>query len=358
MPLVSVLVPCYQERDFIVACLESVRRFDLPDGWTIEVFVIDGGSTDGTLERASAVAASDPRIRLVDNPRRTQSFALNLGVSLARGSFILRLDAHSEYPRDYLASLLQTALRTKADNVGGRIRTRARGDSYQASMVQALTTHWFGVGNSFRTGIQEGPVDTVPFGFFRRDVFSRFGLFDQRLLRAQDYEFNKRITTSGGTIWMNPEIVLEYFQQPTMRKFLAKQVVYEAPYNAYMWYLAPYTFTPRHAITLVFVLGLIAGIPLAMSFAWARAVLFTALGAYAALALIGGVTQAVRYRKPAHAVLLPFGFLAYHLTHGLGVLAGVARVAVGAQPVSRSEPAWTPLAAPAEVPAPAESAQA
>lgn len=343
MPLVSVLIPCYQERDFIVACLGSVQRFDLPDGWNIEVFVIDGGSTDGTLDQVRGVIASDARIELVSNPRRTQAFALNLGIALARGDYILRLDAHSEYPHEYLASLIQTSLRTGADNVGGRIRTRARGDGYQASLVQALTTHWFGVGNSFRTGAREGPVDTVPYGFFRRDVFTRFGLFDQRLLRAQDYEFNKRITTGGGTVWMNPDIVLDYFQQPTLRKFLAKQVLYEAPYNAYMWYLAPYTFTPRHAITLVFVLGLLAGIPLAMAFAWARALLFTALGAYAALAIYGGITQAVRFRKPAHVLLLPVGFLAYHVTHGLGVLAGVLRLAAGAQPVSKSDPAFTPL---------------
>jgi glycosyltransferase involved in cell wall biosynthesis len=301
---------------------------------------VDGGSTDGTLDEVRRIAAADSRIHPVPNPNRTQAFAMNIGIGLARGDYILRLDAHSAYPTDYLANLIQTALRTNADNVGGRIRTHPRGDGYQASLVQALTTHWFGVGNSFRTDVKEGPVDTVPFGFFRRDVFTRFGMFDQRLVRAQDYEFNKRITTGGGTIWMNPDIILDYFQQPTVPKFLKKQVVYEAPYNAYMWYLAPYTFTPRHAITLVFVLGLIVGIPLALAFPWARVLLLAALGLYAVLAIFGGMTQAMRYRKPAHALLLPFGFLAYHVTHGVGVLSGVLRILVGAQPVSKSDPAW------------------
>src|SRR4051812_35826565 len=112
MPLVSIVIPCYQERDFIVACIESVLRFELPPRWEIEMFVVDGGSTDGTLDQARQPTARDPRIHLVPNPRRTQGFGLNIGIALARGDFILRLDAHSAYPRDYLASLLDTAIRT------------------------------------------------------------------------------------------------------------------------------------------------------------------------------------------------------------------------------------------------------
>lgn len=352
MPLVSILIPCYQERDFILPCLDSVRSFQLPAGWTTEVFVIDGGSTDGTLPLVESAIARDPRIRLLDNARRIQGPALNLGITSSKGDYVLRLDAHSEYPTDYLARLIETALRTGADNVGGRIRTRARGTGYHAALVQALTTHPFGVGNSFRTSVPEGPVDTVPFGFFRRDTFEKFGLFDERLVRAQDYEFNKRIVTRGGKIWLNPDIVLEYFQQPSLPKFLKKQFVHEAPYNAYMWYVAPYTFTPRHAVTGVFVFGLLAGIPLAFAFTWARLLLFTALGLYAILAVASAAMQASRYRQPLHLLTLPLAFLSYHVTHGAGVVIGLLRIATGTQPMSKGDPAW---AAPTPTPTPTRS---
>jgi glycosyltransferase involved in cell wall biosynthesis len=345
MPLVSILIPCYQERDFIAPCLESVRKFDLPSGWTTEVFVIDGGSTDGTPDLVGRAVAQDKRFQLLHNPRRIQSCALNIGITRSRGDYVLRLDAHSEYPGDYLARLIETATRTGADNVGGRIRTRTRGTGYRAALVQALTTHPFGVGSSFRTAAPEGLADTVPYGFFRRDTFERFGLFDERLLRAQDYEFNKRIVTRGGRIWLNPGIILEYFQQPTLSKFLKKQFVYEAPYNAYMWYLAPYTFTPRHAVTAVFVLGLLIGIPLSFAFTWARMLLFAALGLYALLAVVSAAMQAARYKQPAHLFTLPFAFLSYHLTHGAGVVVGLARIALGVQPVAKRDPAWTTVAA-------------
>ena len=166
---VSVIIPCYRERDFIGGCLDSVLAFELPPYVTIEVLVADGMSSDGTRDIVAAVAARDPRVRLLDNPGRTAPAALNLAIAQAHGDYILRLDAHSVYPPDYLRKCLETARRTGADNVGGLFLTEARGAGYAAAMVQALTTHWFGVGNAgYRTGVAEGPADTVPYGCFKR----------------------------------------------------------------------------------------------------------------------------------------------------------------------------------------------
>ena len=339
--LISVLIPCYQEEGFIADCLTSVRAFTLPPGTAIEVLVIDGGSTDRTRQLVHASAERDSRVRLIENPRRTQSSALNIGIRAARGAFIMRLDAHSTYPADYLGQCLETALRTGSDNVGGIAVTRAGGAGYQAELTQALTTHRFGVGASFRTGAREGPADTVPFGFFRRDTFERLGLFDERLARAQDYELNRRIVAGGGTVWLNPRIVVQYSQQPTLSRFLSKQFFLDAPYNAYMWYLAPYTFTPRHAITAAFALGVIAGVPLSLLSRPIALAFGAVLALYAVLAVIAAAQQALRYRRLRHAVCLPLCFLAYHLTHGAGVLVGLGRIALGMQPAKRSDPRWS-----------------
>jgi succinoglycan biosynthesis protein ExoA len=338
--LVSVVIPCYQEERFITGCLNSVRGFTLPEAIEIEVLVVDGGSTDGTRALVREMATRDNRIRLLDNPGRIQSSGMNIGIAASRGEYILRLDAHSTYPANYLAECYHTLLRTDSDNVGGVAVTRAGGTGYQASLTQALTTHRFGVGASFRTGAREGRADTVPYGFFRRDVFDRFGLFDERLARAQDYEFNRRIVAQGGKVWLNPRIVVQYNQQPTLRRFLRKQFMLDAPFNAYMWYLAPYAFTPRHAVTAVFAVGLIVGVPLALLWKPFALVLGTALGTYALLALAASVQQAWSYRHARHVLFLPFCFLAYHLAHGVGVLKGLWRVAFGAAPVEKKEPAW------------------
>jgi len=151
---VSILIPCFQERDFVRPCLESVLAFEIPAGAkVIEIIVIDGGSSDGTRGIVGELAMADPRIRLVDNPGRIQSMGLNIALRIATGEYVVRLDAHSSYPRDYLALTLETSLRTGCDNAGGLVITQPRGTGYQAALIQALTTHKFGVGDSgFRTG--------------------------------------------------------------------------------------------------------------------------------------------------------------------------------------------------------------
>jgi glycosyltransferase involved in cell wall biosynthesis len=341
MHSVSILIPCYQERNFIRACLESVQAFDLPPNTSLEILVIDGMSADGTRDIISEMSAKDPRIRLVDNPARNQSPALNIGISLAGGEYLVRLDAHSVYPSDYLALLLETALRTGADNTGGVVATLRRGDGYQAALVQALTTHKFGVGDSgFRTDAAEGPADTVPYGCFKRDVFSKIGKFDERLLRAQDYEMNRRILAAGGKIWMNPKIQVRYYQQPDLASFIRKQVMHEAPYNAYLWYLAPYAFTPRHAVTGIFAAGVLGSLLLSPFSPAVRWIFIAVMSLYFLLAIMSGVQQAFRYREPRHVLFAPIGFFLYHFLHGIGVLIGLARLATGTAPVQGKPEPW------------------
>ncbi len=341
MTPITIVIPCFQERDFIQACLESVTGFDLPPDTAIEILVIDGMSTDGTRAIVGGMAQRDERIRLIDNPARIQSTALNLGISAALGTYLVRLDAHSVYPADYLSRTLETARRTGADNTGGVVATLRRGDGYQAALVQAIITHRFGVGNSgFRTDASEGPADTVPYGCFRTEIFHRVGLFDERLIRAQDYEMNRRIVAAGGTVWRNPQIRIQYYPQPDMASFIRKQVVNEAPYNAYMWYLAPYAFAARHAITGVFAAGVMGGLILSPMFPTVRNLFAAVMIIYFFLAFIAGVQQAVRYGRPLHALAAPPAFFAYHFLHGLGLLTGLARLAIGIAPVQKKHEPW------------------
>lgn len=341
MTLITIIIPCRNEEKFIGSCLDSVLGFALPAGVQFEIILLDGRSTDRTRELIEQIAACDSRIRWLDNPGITQSFALNLGLLQARGQWIMRLDAHTEYPPDYLTLSHATAVRTGAANVGGICITQPGGTTYQAQLVQALTTHKFGVGDSgFRTGAEEGPRDTVPFGFFRRDLFDTIGFFDERLIRAQDYEFNRRTVASGGIVWLNPAIRSRYFNQPTLWAFYHKQSVREAPYNAYMWYLAPYSFAFRHAVTGAFAAGVIGGLALAPITPWIAWPFWGIMLLYALLAWGAATQQAVRYRQPWHILALPLCFFTYHFLHGVGLLVGLIRLASGTAPVQKYKEPW------------------
>lgn len=341
MSLVSIIIPCRNEERYIVNCLTSVLAFRCPEGFSTEILVMDGRSKDRTVELARTVAAGGDRIRILDNPGLIQSTAVNLGVRASRGEWIMRLDAHARYPADYLELCIETMLRSNAENVGGIFITEPGGAGYGAHLVQALTTHKFGVGDSgFRTGAKEDWADTVPYGFFRRDIFDRLGWLDERLVRAQDYEFNRRIIASGGKIRRNPQIQIRYFNQPTVRAFYRKQVFLEAPYNAYLWYVAPYAFAPRHAITGVFATGVIGGILLSPFSAWIAWPFLAVMGLYVVLAVLSAVQQAFRFRRPLHAVCLPLCFFLYHFIHGLGILIGLALLGLGRAPVQQTPEPW------------------
>jgi glycosyltransferase involved in cell wall biosynthesis len=302
---------------------------------------MDGDSQDRTREIALEFASRYPEIRVLSNPGRIQSCGLNLAIRSGRGEFVLRLDAHATYPKNYLELCLETSVRTQADNVGGVFVTHPGGTGYGAQLVQALTTHRFGVGNAgYRLNPKEGLADTVPYGFFKRDVFVRLGFFDERLARGQDYEFNRRIRASGGTIWLNPAIQVHYYNRPTLAAFLKKQLCKEGPYNAYLWYLAPYAVSIRHGITGAFAVGVCLGTVLSNFTPLILFPFMIILGCYGLMGLIAGVQQALRFREWRHVFAVPVALFLFHFCHGLGFLAGLVRLLLGTAPIQEKKEPW------------------
>ncbi|MDC0276878.1 glycosyltransferase [bacterium] len=332
-------MPTYNEEQYINKCIESVFKFELPDKCKTEIFIIDGGSTDQTVNQAKKYKYNN--LELLHNKKKVQSAAINIGIKHSNGNWILRLDAHSIYPVNYLKICLETALKTQAENVGGLVIAQPAGRNYQAHLVQALTTHKFGVGNSgMRIDMPAGETDTVPYGFYKKEIFKKIGYFDERLVRAQDYEFHRRIIKFGGRIWRNPKINVHYHNQPNLVKFLSKQIKLDAPYNAYMWYLAPYTFAYRHAITGLFTVGVLGGIILSPFYLSIKYIYFSTLALYISFAVIASVQQAARYKKPAHIITLPISFFLYHFLHGLGLLGGIFKLLLKISPVQKGKEPW------------------
>ncbi len=125
---VSVVLPVLDEERHIEACLRSVLAQDYPPD-QYEVIVADGGSMDRTREIVAAIAARDHRVRLIDNPGRTQAAGLNRAITESRGEVIARQDGHAEWAPDHLSRSVALLHSTGADNVGGRQEAVGEGAS-------------------------------------------------------------------------------------------------------------------------------------------------------------------------------------------------------------------------------------
>lgn len=335
---VSVIVLCYNEVGHIGNCLDSIFNFSPIEGG-FEVIVVDGLSTDGTQDILAKSKNQHSHLRVIDNPARITPVAMNLGIKAANGQYIILLSAHAQYSRDLLASCISTFNKVEADNVGGILITLPISDSFQARLVQAITTHRFGVGNSeFRVGMKEGYVDTVVYGCYKRDVFERIGFHDERLVRNHDYEINRRLIKAGGKIWQNPVIKSYYYNQSTLRGLLT-QAWSNGKWNPWMWYVAPYSFALRHTIPGIFVLALIFSSILALLILWGWVFPLAILTTYLTLALISSYQQSRKYSWYLFPIM-PFVFCAYHIFYGMGILWGCLNLLFGAAPVQKKAEPW------------------
>ena len=217
-PLVSVAIPCRNEKAYIADCLDSILAGDYPPD-RLEILVADGQSDDGTRDILAQYVARYSCVTMIDNLKRNTPAALNAAIRSASGEVIVRMDAHVLYPPDYISRLVDALEESGADNVGGVLKTMPADDTPASRAIAVGLSHPFGVGNShFRTGATaRREVDTVPFGCYRREVFERIGLFDEELIRNQDDELNFRLLRQGGRILLIPEVSCRYFARRSFR---------------------------------------------------------------------------------------------------------------------------------------------
>jgi glycosyltransferase involved in cell wall biosynthesis len=322
MPRVSIVIPCRNERGYIERCLDSIMASDYPLE-QVEILVADGRSTDGTREILAPYCARHPSVLLLDNPRGTTPAALNTAIQAATGEIVIRMDAHVLYPSDYIRRLVAGLQESGADNVGGVLQTAPGDDTPMARAIAFAMSHRFGVGNShFRIGTSvRKEVDTVPFGCFRRDVFSRVGLFDEELIRNQDDEFNFRLITRGGRVVLLPDVFCRYFTRRSLRQLFRMYYQYG--------YFKPLVarkigriMTGRQLVPAMLVAGVASLAVLSLWVPAARVALALLLGTYASLVTLCALA-ALPSLGVRSAVASTLVFPVLHFSYGIGFLLGV-----------------------------------
>jgi glycosyltransferase involved in cell wall biosynthesis len=121
MPVVSILIPVYNEETYVANVIRAVLDAELPEGLGRELIVVDDGSTDGTASAVRALAVQHPdRIQFVQQDRnRGKGAAVRRAIGLARGDFCVFQDADLEYSPDEIGSLLMPLIEGRAEVVYG-----------------------------------------------------------------------------------------------------------------------------------------------------------------------------------------------------------------------------------------------
>ena len=316
-PIVTIAMPCFNEAEFIEACLTSVRAQTYARD-RIEILIADGGSTDGTLGILERLVREDSRIRVLDNAERVQAAGLNRILEEARGEVIVRMDVHCEYATNYVEKCVELLDRTGADNVGGAQRCRGRTD-FEKAVCAALGSPLGVGGAAYRGPRNEGFVDTVFLGAYRRSVFERVGPWDPGAITNEDAELNQRLVSAGGRIYLSPEIGVDYTPRGSLAA-LARQYFRYGRGRARTLLKHRRFLTIRPALPFLAVttgLALIAVLP------WTTAPLY--LFALAAPALASEAIRVGSSGGPGRVVRVLAILPTIVVSHGVGFGAGLLR---------------------------------
>ena len=321
MPIVSVIVPCYNEEATIRLLLTALSHQTYPRQ-DMEVIIADGQSNDGTRHEIEKFLLDCPglHVKVVENRKRTIPTGLNCAIAAAEGDYIVRLDAHSVPAPDYVALSIEALEKGKGVNVGGVWQIRPAGPGWIARSIAEAAAHPLGVGDArYRFTDRAQAVDTVPFGAFHRSLIERIGGFDESLLTNEDYEFNVRVRQSQGIVWLDPDIRSTYFARSTLSALMTQYWRYGF-WKARMLKRYPGSLRWRQALPPLFVLSLI-GLALFSPFlSLARILLVVEVLTYSLVLWLVSTVLAVQRKDPALMSGVPAAIALMHISWGAAFL--------------------------------------
>jgi cellulose synthase/poly-beta-1,6-N-acetylglucosamine synthase-like glycosyltransferase len=313
--LVTVIVPARNEERSIDRTLESVVGQTYRQ---LQIVVVDDGSTDRTAEITRARIAADPRIELVSTRGAGIPGALNAGLAVARGTWLVRVDAHATVGQDYVSRLVRHLQQGGWGGVGGR--KDGVGETAAGRAIAAALGSRFGVGNSkYHYAVEPEEVDHLPFGAYPVDLVRRLGGWDERLAANEDYEFDYRLRRSGERLLLDPSIVITWKSRQSVPE-LWRQYVRYGRGKADVAVLHPASLRVRHLAAPMLVAWMAAASVVAVRRPRSAIAM---MSPYAAVLVAASAVTARRLEEPDAAVHVPAAFLAMHLGWGLGFWRGL-----------------------------------
>jgi len=311
LPFVTVAVPLRNEAARLPGLLACLLAQTYPAD-RLEVFLIDGGSHDGTRERIEAAVAAHPHFHSLENPRQLPAAALNLALAHARGEVFLRLDARTRPAADYIARCVAALQEGPWAGVAGP--QTAVGETPAAQAHALALNHPLGTGfAAYRRATRPQPSETLYLGAYRTDWLRRVGGWDASLAATEDYELNLRIRHQGGRLLVDPTIRSTYLARASLRELAGQYYRYGA-WRTVIRRRHRDAMVGRHGIPALFFLVLFLALLLTPLTVWP---LLMVGGPYVGVVLAVSLALGRRYGlRYVPRLLLTFPTL--HLAYGAG----------------------------------------
>lgn len=320
---VAIVIPTLNEERFISRCLNSIIK-QTYEFEKMDVMIIDGGSNDKTKDIVAEYQKSHQNIRFIENKKKIQSVAFNIGFKKSTAPYIIRLDAHAEYDSKYISLCIENLKQDeKRGNVGGRCNILPFNQSIWAQTNAILNHSRFGIGGAaFRVSNEAHNTDSVPFGAFPRKIIEKIGGMREDLPRGEDNEYNSHIRKAGYKIFFDPNIISSYFARPTLGAS-CKQMYANGNSIGYLYYIDREAIGIRHLVPLLFVVSGLFSIIISVLWSPFCYVFCGGLALYIiadAIASIMGAKDNVKCTLPLFIL-----FFCVHVSYGMGTIAGLIK---------------------------------
>jgi succinoglycan biosynthesis protein ExoA len=324
---VLVVVPTLNEAAHIQDVLKSLLE-NLPREGRARVVVVDGGSTDGTVELVFALAAEHPELAFLNNPDRIQSAAINLAARTfgRRFDVLVRCDAHAVYPPGFIERLVGTLRARDADAVVVPLDSTGR-NPWQRAVAWVSNSPIGTGGASHRGGRRSGFVDHGHHAAFRLETFRRCGGYDSSFSHNEDAEYDCRQRALGARIYLDSAIRVRYVPRETAGALFRQYYRYGAGRSRTVRRHPGSLRLRQLAVPLAFavLVGSLALLPFhALGLVWPLAYLTILAGTSAYFAL---------FQRSASGLLAGPAAFVMHTAWALGFLGGL---------LGRREAAWSP----------------
>ena len=321
--LVSVIVGLLNEEKFLPRLIEDFKK-QTYDHDEIELIFIDGMSKDSSWKILEDFKNSNHDfydVVLLKNPKVILSAGMNVGIKAARGECILKVDCHSHITDNFIENNVKI-IEEGEDVCGGpRPNIIENADNFSKTLL-LVEENMFGSGIAdYRKKTTKKYVSSVFQGMYKKSIFDKIGLLDEKVGRVEDNELHYRIRKNGYKIRYSNDILSYQYTRPTLKRML-KQKYSNGYWIGKVSHVYPKAFSIFHFVPLAFVLAIIFSlcmIPITSIF------IILLSSVYFLFTILITIMTIINNKFNITILLMPIILFLIHVYYGVGTLVGLIK---------------------------------